>query len=376
MKMLFVLTFKGSIEAWAKTGVANREMEFCFEYLRRNTFSSIQLFTYGTNDQHFLDGLNFPEELKQRIELIAPDKTPRSVFDHLRHSFSLRKVRYAVKNGAKVVRTNQINGCWTALLARMMGCRFLMRCGYILSRRLYKNGKYLQAAVALALEVVSFNMAHIVSVTAIDAVTYARRLLLWKKDRVFIAPTYVNTDLFNADVSTKPHSDRFICISRLEKNIPALIEACHIAKLPLTLVGGGSDKEKKAVTDRARELGIDFIYHSQLSNEDIAQMQHTHRYFVLPSLHEGLPKVVIEAMSGEMICVGTPTSGTTDLIIPDETGYLAKGFTPQEIAEAMRRAVDDPCAETYAKNARAFVLARHAITTYVDREWERIRSAL
>lgn len=375
MKLLFILTFKGSLQKWKREGIVRRELEVCFEYLRKDMFTHIQIFTYSTKDQEILDELDFEPELKERIELIAPDSEPNGLFDSLKHSVSFSKLKGAVKSGAVISKTNQINGCWSAVIARILGCPMFLRCGYILSRRLFKNKHYPQGLVALALEVVSANLSSLISVTTQDAADYLKKFTI-KGPKIFVAPTYVNTEIFEADIAQKKQERRLVFVGRLEpqKNVLALIEACKLADVSLTLIGQGSLEAE--VLAKATDLGLDFEHLKNLQNEDIAKIFRESRYFILPSLHEGLPKVLIEAMAAEMICIGTPTSGTTDLIKEGKTGYLAKGYSPQEIAEAISTALDDENADSMARNARQHVLDNHSIDAYALREFEMIKSCI
>jgi glycosyltransferase involved in cell wall biosynthesis len=376
MKLLFILTFKGSLEKWSREGIANREMEICFEYLRRDLFTHIQVYSYSPNDREFLDTLNAPPELKQRIELIVPARELRTVWDHVRHSLSLGRVRHAIREGAAICKTNQINGCWTAILARLLGCRMLLRCGYVLSWRLFNNGHWGRAVLALLIEALGFNLAGVGSVTTQDAARYVKRLMPWGKARIFVAPTYVNTDIFWGEIGARPNDRRVLFVGRLvpEKNVLAMIDACERVGASLTMVGQGPLAEKAVA--RAAERGVDLTYHPLVMNEQIADLMKSHRYFLLPSLHEGLPKVLIEAMATEAICIGTPTSGGRALLLPGRTGYLADGYSADAIARALAEAMSDPGAASIARAARAFVLERHSIAAYADREYGRMMQVL
>jgi glycosyltransferase involved in cell wall biosynthesis len=230
--------------------------------------------------------------------------------------------------------------------------------------------------IALVIEMLCFNLASLISVTTSEAYNYVGRLMLKKKKRIFVAPTYVNTDIFKADITNKPKDNKVIFVGRLEpvKNIIAMIDACHLANVALTIVGRGSLESQMLA--RAKELNLPLTYHPSLMNEEIAKLLRSHRIFLLPSLHEGLPKALIEAMSAGMICVGTPTSGIRDLIKLKETGYLAADFSAEAIAETINEALADPSAETRSQAARAYALGHHTIACYVEREYAKIKEIL
>lgn len=62
--------------------------------------------------------------------------------------------------------------------------------------------------------------------------------------------------------------------------------------------------------------------------------------FVLPSLKEGNPTVMFEAMGSGKPFVGTKVGGVPDIITSEEYGLLVKPADPKELAENILRALD------------------------------------
>jgi len=56
--------------------------------------------------------------------------------------------------------------------------------------------------------------------------------------------------------------------------------------------------------------------------EDIVELISKSHYLVLPSMREGIPRSLLEAMSIGVICIGTDVPGIRQLIIHNETGFL------------------------------------------------------
>ena len=56
--------------------------------------------------------------------------------------------------------------------------------------------------------------------------------------------------------------------------------------------------------------------------------------FILPSINEGLPNVVLEAMASGLPCIATRASGTRDLILDGVTGFL---FEQNNVAEFSKK---------------------------------------
>lgn len=145
------------------------------------------------------------------------------------------------------------------------------------------------------------------------------------------------------------------CIARLteQKGIEFLIEALAILKyvfendLRLIIVGDGklNNKlkklaEKMGVTDRIEWTG---------ATDDPVYWYKKFDIFVLPSLWEGLPLVLIEAMASGLPVISTNTSGGIDIIKDHNNGILV----PRGDSEALAIAVQ----EIYEKKALAKKLA-------------------
>ncbi len=375
MTLLLILSFGGSLQRWRDGGILSREIELYVEYLRRGLFERVVVFTYGSADSDMLRQAGLPADIVDRFEIVGPARPLRSAWARLAHSLDATALRKAAR-GASICKTNQISGSWTALLLRLFGVPLFVRCGYILSRRHFLNGKYLPGLVSAALEGIVFNAARLISVTTKDAAERVARFQVLRKGRLFIAPTYVNTELFDARAADKPETGSLVYVGRLEpqKNLASLIEACAMTGSALEIIGTGSLRTELEAL--ARRLAADVSFVPALQNVEIAALYRARRYFVLPSLQEGLPKALIEAMSSEMICIGTAIPGTMDLLREGESGYLAQGTDPAAIAAAILRARQDPRRLDVARAARAHVLAHHSLPGYATREFDEIRRAL
>ncbi len=375
MTLLLILSFGGSLQRWRDGGILSREIELYVEYLRRGLFERVIVFSYGSLDRDVLRQAGLPADLVDRFEIIGPPRPLRSALAKLAHSLNPVLLRDAAGR-ASICKTNQISGSWTALLLRLLGVPMFVRCGYILSRRHFLNGKHLAGLGSAGLEGVVFNAARLISVTTKDAAERVARVRVMRRGQVFVAPTYVNTELFDSRAGDKPAGETLVYVGRLEpqKNLANLIEACAMTGSALEIIGAGSLRAE--LEGHVRRLAANVSFTTALQNVEIAALYRKRRYFVLPSLQEGLPKALIEAMSSEMICIGTAIPGTMDLLREGETGYLAQGTDPAAIAAAILRARQDPRQLDVARRARAHVLSQHSLPGYATREFDEIRRAL
>ncbi len=78
--------------------------------------------------------------------------------------------------------------------------------------------------------------------------------------------------------------------------------------------------------------------------------------FVLPSLKEGTPYTILEAIYAGIPVIATRTGGIPDLIRNNETGILVSPADTRELAAAIERASkDSSLCETLARNAKTVV---------------------
>ncbi len=97
---------------------------------------------------------------------------------------------------------------------------------------------------------------------------------------------------------------------------------------------------------------------------------------VLPSLWEGMPNVVLEAMAAGRPVVATHVEGTEDLVIPDATGWLVPPGQVAPLAKALLQAAHNPDQRrTFGQNGRRRVEAEFTperVAAAYDRLWARV----
>jgi len=92
---------------------------------------------------------------------------------------------------------------------------------------------------------------------------------------------------------------------------------------------------------------------------------------VMPSWHEGLPYVLLEAMSLEVPIVATRVGGLAEVLDGRECALLVPPRDPAALASALERLYHDPAlARRLSRSARALVTgefeAGRMVTRYAD----------
>ena len=131
-------------------------------------------------------------------------------------------------------------------------------------------------------------------------------------------------------------------VSRAEpvKGLRYLVEAMPqvIRRVPgvkALVIGGGSQLDDLKKT--AIELGIHDHVIFEGVREDVPQILSAIDIFVLPSLSEGLPLALLEAMASGKACVGSKVGGIPELIEEAVTGFLVAPADSSNLAEAITR---------------------------------------
>ncbi len=355
-----------SLSWWKEMGLFSREIALYLRLLEIGALDRILVFSFDARDRAFLAELAGQEPLYGRFELVAP-----SHGSFRRVAGLLWGVRAAVRHRRKiatadVLKTNQVDSLAAALPAALLtGRPLVFRMGYQLSRRFAMNGQKLPALLARLLEEVGYRVAKRVLVTSREM---EERLAADPRlaGKIVRTPTYVDVGLFTP-VDAADFDQPLVAVGRLtpQKNLLALVRACALAGTGLTLVGEGElEAELRALADA---LGVPLHLAGTVPNEALPALLRRHSLFILPSLHEGLPKVLIEAMAMGMICIGSRIDGITDLIRDGENGYLIDGFTPEAIAAAIVRARTERRAEL-GRAARRTVEETFSLELYADRE--------
>lgn len=124
------------------------------------------------------------------------------------------------------------------------------------------------------------------------------------------------------------------------------------------LVGAGD--LLPALTEQARLLGMEVrtqfpsqpasqlagdprlpVIHFTGMRRDVGRYLDAMDVFALPSLNEGMGRVLVEAMAMELPCVGARVSGIPDVIEDGRTGLIVPPANPNALAAALRRLLLD-----------------------------------
>ena len=245
----------------------------------------------------------------------------------------------------EALRVEQFSGVVPALVTQWLdGAPFVVTYGYHYAEVARIAGSRLKPRLYHWLERAAFPRAAGVIVTSRQVETLLASHSC--KPRLAYFPNGVDTDSFAPGQESRPASGQrtVLYVGRLEqeKNLPRLIEALALVSAPplkLVLLGDGSlrgDLERQA-----REAGVAADFLGVVPHGRLPLHFRSADCFVLPSLTEGNPKALIEAMACGLPCAASARGGIPSIMEDGVTGLLFDPESVTDIARAVERLLND-----------------------------------
>ena len=192
-------------------------------------------------------------------------------------------------------------------------------------------------------------------------------------------PNAVDTRLFSPGGRVNAERPTILCVGRLhdaQKRLSDVIRA--LALLPpywrLEIAGNGPDREMLerlaadlGIADRIRYLG--FVSRGT----ELRDLYRRATVLALPSVYEGLPMVLLEAMSCGTSVVGSDIAAIAEVIDHARTGLLVPVGAPDRLAAALRNAATRR--DELGSAARTEILAHYDQTVVAPRLVAALRAA-
>ena len=179
-----------------------------------------------------------------------------------------------------------------------------------------------------------------------------------------VVPNGVDTEVFHPPEQTV-EDPRIIFVGRLVENkgpqdliaaLPNVIE--EHPDLAVHIVGSGPLEEK--LRRQVKRLRIDDQVCFAGRVESVSEEMRKARVFCRPSLTEGLPLTLLEAMATGIPPVVTPVAGVPEVVTDGETGILVPPRDPSALARWLVDLFDQPeKIESLGTAARQYVIDNH-----------------
>lgn len=155
-----------------------------------------------------------------------------------------------------------------------------------------------------------------------------------------------------------------------EKGLTHLLASCAelvAFGVPLRALIIGDGPQRNELEQLSRQLGLgDRIVFAGFQ-EDVAQWLSCMDVFVLPSLTEGTPMALLEAMAGAVPAVASAVGGVPSIIEHGKSGLLVSPGNAGEISDAVLALYKDlEMRQTLAKNAFGLVRSQYGVTEWIS----------
>ncbi len=150
-----------------------------------------------------------------------------------------------------------------------------------------------------------------------------------------------------------------------EKGVFDLIECAKSicnqrSDVSFIIAGYGRDINKMKQKIKKIRLEEKFKFLGQIKKNQMIKLYQNSSLFILPSYHEGLPTVLLEAMSCGLPIIATDVRGNRELISDGENGLLIPPNDPKKMAETIINLLEDEkLIERLGKNARKTIIENY-----------------
>ncbi len=165
----------------------------------------------------------------------------------------------------------------------------------------------------------------------------------------------------------------FVGRLRIRKGVEVLLAALARPEAPpIPLLVAGEGEHRVRLQKLARRLGLDDRVHflGRRSTAQVRGLLGRARALIVPSIYEGMPLVILEAMANSVPVVASAVSGIPEVVEQGRSGWLVAAEDPAGLAAALRQAADPEEARRRGEEGRKIV-AERLTAAHVAAHWVR-----
>ncbi len=315
MTLGILLSLGDSFSSLGKTGQSSKFLQFYIKQFAQN-FEEIYIFSYENENV---------KGLPKNVHLI-PNKY---MLNRFVYGFVMPFQNFLVIRECDVFRAYHLSGTIPAIVIKILWDKpFIFNWAYDYFRFAIIERKYLQAFL--------FKLLGPIATFFATKIFTANKKIFSKfnKSKRIYLPNGVDVDFFKPTSTSKKTSlPVVLSVGRLEsqKNFLNLVRAMQNVKAKLLIVGKGSLRSE--LIKEAKRLKINFEIIERVDNKFMPKIYQSSTLFVLPSLLEGHPKAMLEAMACGRACLGSDVEGIAEILNNQD---ILTGTESNEIGEKIK----------------------------------------
>lgn len=339
MNLGLFLSIGESLSDISSKGQLARLINYNVKYYLQK-FNKVYIFTYQD------EGIKLP---KNCFLIANKSKLHRYIYSLLLPIIHKEEIKQC-----DVLRGLQITGGIPCFVAKLFYNKpYIINYGYDYSNFARIEKKYLQSLLFKAITPFVINFADTVIITAPFLNTQIKK---YKQKNVYLIPNGVNIQKFAPKKRENNPITKLIFVGRLEpqKNLINLLEALKGIDVEMLMVGSGS--LKKQILNFASKNKINLKIIDSIPHNRLPKILNNSDIFVMPSLKEGNPKALLEAMSVGLPCIGSRVEGIRELINHNQNGIVTETSSGSIRNGVLKLIGDKYLQKRLGQNARKFVI--------------------
>lgn len=337
-----------SLKDLESKGQLKRLLDYNIRYYSKN-FEKVFIFTYGKETY----------KLPKNCYLITNKKRlHRYLYSILLSFIQSKEIRQC-----NVLRGLQITGGIPAFISKLVwGKNYVINYGYNYPKFAMIEGKIAQALLFPVISLPIMFFARKVIITS----EFLEKYVI--KSKAVLIPNGVDIKKFKPKLKKR---NKLIFVGRIvpQKNLTMLFRAIstpQLKNLTVSIIGEGPQMSLlKKITN---EQSLNVKFYGIVDYTKLPAFYSNASIFVLPSLLEGNPKSLLEAMACGCIPIGTNVKGINDVIKNGQNGILVD-LNQESLKNAIGKIIKNKrLSEKLSKNSRSYIVRHHDINKLLQKE--------
>ena len=172
------------------------------------------------------------------------------------------------------------------------------------------------------------------------------------------------------------YRNKLLMVGRLEKqkNFDLVIDKLKGSNFNLDIYGKGNDKHKLEKLAYKNKVDLNIV--DNIPNNDLIKEYGKYIIFLMPSIFEGNPKALLEAMAAGCIVIASDIKNHQELIDHKVNGFLVN-FNNLDLANFIQDLLlDENKLKELSTNAMKYILKNNSIEEHINKEIEDYKSIL